>query len=117
VKLPSVRDRGQPGIADPASARGCLRTIGGWGWTSRSLGAISLNGVAIAAGALAGGMLPGVVTEGLANEAGSAGSGERHPPRLTVLRASHPGSFELAHKLRDGDMALQAPGLAETYDS
>src|SRR5258708_15505598 len=39
-----------------------------------------------------------------------------YPPRLTGLRGSHPGSFELAHKLRDGDLPLQAPGPAETYD-
>jgi spermidine dehydrogenase len=75
-----------------------------------------LNGVAIAAGAIAGGMLPGVVTEGLANEAAAPGQQSDYPPRLTGLRGSHPGSFEPAHKLRDGDLPLQARGPAETYD-
>ena len=75
-----------------------------------------LNGVAIAAGAVASGMLPGVVTEGLANEAAARGQESDYPPRLTGLRGSHPGSFELAHKLRDGDLAPLAPGPAETYD-
>src|SRR5258708_36102784 len=74
-----------------------------------------LNGVAIAAGAIAGGMLAGVVTEGLANEAAARGQQSDYPPRLTGLRGSHPGTFELAHKLRDGDHPLQAPGPAETY--
>ncbi len=73
-----------------------------------------LNGVAIAVGAIAGGRLISTATEGLAGEA--AAQAQYHPPRLTGLRGSHPGSFELAHKLRDGDLALQAPGAAETYD-
>jgi spermidine dehydrogenase len=73
-----------------------------------------LNGVAIAAGAIAGGMLAGAATEGFAGEA--AAPSQYYPPRLTGLRGSHPGSFELAHKLRDGDLALAAPGAAESYD-
>ena len=75
-----------------------------------------LNGVAIAAGSIAGGMLPGVVTEGLAKEAAARARPNFYPPRLTGLRGSHPGSFELAHKLRDGDLPLQSPGAVETYD-
>jgi len=39
-----------------------------------------------------------------------------YPPRLSGLRGSHPGSFELAHKLGDGDLPLQAPGPSKTYD-
>jgi len=75
-----------------------------------------LNGVAITAGAIAGGMLSGVVTEDLAKEVPVRGQRSDYPPRLTGLRGSHPGSFELAHKLRDGDLPLQAPDPAETYD-
>src|SRR5215467_10053490 len=86
-----------------------------------------LNGVAIAAGAIAGGMLPGVATQGLANEAAARGQQSDYPPRLTGLRGSHAGSFEVAHKLRDPHptlprkrgrvgWGLQAPGPAETYD-
>jgi spermidine dehydrogenase len=73
-----------------------------------------LNGVAIAVGSIAGGRLMGAATEGLAGEA--AAQPQYYPPRLTGLRGSHPGSFELAHKLRDGDLALAAPRGAETYD-
>src|SRR5260370_21420078 len=75
-----------------------------------------VRGVAVAAGAIDGGMLPGATTEGVANEAAARGRQSGYPPRLTGLRGSHPGSFELAHKLRDGDLPLQAPGPAETYD-
>jgi spermidine dehydrogenase len=39
-----------------------------------------------------------------------------YPPRLVGLRGSHPGSFELAHKLRDGNLPLRTSGPAETYD-
>jgi spermidine dehydrogenase len=66
-----------------------------------------LNGVAIA---IAGGILP-VVPETLA-----AARQTDYPPSLTGLRGSHPGSFELAHKLRDGDLQLRAPPPAERYD-
>ena len=75
-----------------------------------------LNGVAIAAGSVASGMLLGMVMEGCAEEAAAPARRSYYPPRLTGLRGSHPGSFELAHKLRDGDLPLHAPGLAETYD-
>jgi spermidine dehydrogenase len=66
-----------------------------------------LNGVAIA---IAGGILP-VVPGTLA-----AARRAHYPPSLTGLRGSHPGSFELAHKLRDGDLQLRAPPPAERYD-
>jgi spermidine dehydrogenase len=75
-----------------------------------------LNGVAIAAGSIASGMLPDMVAEVLADEASAQDRPGYYPPRLTGLRGSHPGSFEVAHKLRDGDLPLQAPGLVETYD-
>jgi len=39
------------------------------------------------------------------------------PPALTGLRGSHPGSFEAAHALRDGDAkAAPAESTGETYD-
>jgi spermidine dehydrogenase len=75
-----------------------------------------LNGVAIAVGSIAGGVLPGVVAQGFADEAAAQARQSHYPPRLTGLRGSHPGSFESAHKLRDGDLPLQASGPAETYD-
>lgn len=42
-----------------------------------------------------------------------------YPPALTGLRGSHPGSFETAHTLRDGDFwqtAGQPVEIAEKYD-
>ena len=61
-----------------------------------------LNGVAVTAGALAGGGLFG----GSAAFAAAAWPQDEpayYPPTLTGMRGSHPGSFENAHKLRDGD--------------
>src|SRR5262249_56948005 len=67
-------------------------------------------------GAVAGGVLPGVVAEGGANAAAARDQRSHYPPRLTGLRGSHPGSLELVHKLRGGNLRLPAPGPAETYD-
>ncbi|MDE2221137.1 MAG: NAD(P)-binding protein, partial [Gammaproteobacteria bacterium] len=39
-----------------------------------------------------------------------------YPPRLTGLRGSHPGSFESAHALRDGQKLPEPHGLDEQYD-
>ena len=75
-----------------------------------------LNGVAIAAGSIAGGMLPGMAVEASAAEAAAQDRPGYYPPRLTGLRGSHPGSFEVAHQLRDGNLPLQAPAQFETYD-
>ena len=75
-----------------------------------------LNGVAIAAGSIASGMLPGIVTEVFANGAAAQDRPSYYPPRLTGLRGSHPGSFEMAHELRDGNLQLPASVRAETYD-
>jgi spermidine dehydrogenase len=72
-----------------------------------------------------------VVASGLSPELAQAAAAERaaqdqpgyYPPLLNGLRGSHPGSFEAAHALRDGDFwkgansgvgALQETG--ETYD-
>jgi spermidine dehydrogenase len=65
-----------------------------------------LNGVTIAVGAIGGGL----DAEQAAAQAGlTAGpvwpqdQPRYNPPLLTGLRGSHPGSFEAAHALRDGD--------------
>jgi spermidine dehydrogenase len=75
-----------------------------------------LDCIAVAASSIAAGMLPGVVTEGLAKEVVGGDRRSPYPPRLTGLRGSHPGSFELAHELRHGNLPLRVPGPAETYD-
>ena len=58
-----------------------------------------LNGVAVAVGAFGGGLVGGgaaaAATPWPQDQAGY------YPPGLTGLRGSHPGSFEVAHQLRD----------------
>jgi len=79
-------------------------------WNDKSLGMNRpidrrdfLNGVAVAIGALgAGGLAAGPALA----QAGAAWPQDQpgyYPPVLTGLRGSHPGSFENAHALRDGD--------------
>jgi spermidine dehydrogenase len=75
-----------------------------------------LNGVAIAAGAAAAGMLTGFGADSEAGAATAAAARVHYPPRLTGLRGSHPGSFEAAHRLRDGDLKVDGPAASETYD-
>ncbi len=60
-----------------------------------------LNGVAVAiGGGLAAGAVAAFAQPGAAWPQDRAGY---YPPALTGLRGSHPGSFEAAHSLRDGD--------------
>jgi spermidine dehydrogenase len=75
-----------------------------------------LDCIAIAASSIAAGMLPGVVSGGLAKEVVGGDRRSLYPPRLTGLRGSHPGSFELAHELRHGNIPLRVSGPTETYD-
>ena len=79
-----------------------------------------LNGVPLAiGGAVAGGLWPGLVGPGLAADAASQDAAGYYPPALTGLRGSHPGAFEAAHRLRDGDFWSRAgvtKQTGETYD-
>jgi spermidine dehydrogenase len=69
-----------------------------------------LNGVPLAVGgAVAGGLLP----RAAAAEAPQDAPGY-YPPTSTGLRGSHPGSFEAAHHLRDGDFWSQAGKITST---
>src|SRR5439155_9126939 len=75
-----------------------------------------LNGVAVSIGSslipaelLAMGELSGAPEK----------AADYYPPALTGLRGSHPGSFEVAHSVRDGDFwnrAGQAIDTRERYD-
>jgi spermidine dehydrogenase len=77
-----------------------------------------LNGMAIGAGGvLAGAWLPGML------DAQTAATGQDapgyYPPTLTGMRGSHPGSFETAHAVRDGDFwekAGKPVDTGENYD-
>jgi spermidine dehydrogenase len=71
-----------------------------------------LNGVAVTAGAA---MMPPRLFS--ANE--SEKSATYYPPALTGMRGSHPGSFDVAHALRDGtfwDSVGKPEETGETYD-
>jgi spermidine dehydrogenase len=79
-----------------------------------------LDGVALAIG---GSILAGV--PGLsATQAGKEGSApenspEYYPPALLGMRGNHPGSFEVAHRLRDGtfwETAGKPEDTGERYD-
>ena len=58
-----------------------------------------LNGFALAAGAS---VIPPEMYSLLAAEADPEKSAKYYPPSRSGLRGSHPGSFEVAHSLRDG---------------
>jgi spermidine dehydrogenase len=73
-----------------------------------------LNGVAIAVGSASLGSSKTLAQ----TQTSSPGTSDYYPPALTGLRGSHPGSFEVAHMLRDGGLA-QLPDVtpdAEIYD-
>jgi spermidine dehydrogenase len=77
-----------------------------------------LNGMAIGAGGvLASAWLPGMLA------AQTAATGQDapgyYPPALTGMRGSHPGAFETAHAVRDGNFwatAGKPVDTGETYD-
>ncbi len=77
-----------------------------------------LNGMAIAAGgALASTWLPGSLAAQTSAAAQDAPG--YYPPALTGMRGSHPGAFETAHSVRDGDFWANAGKpvpTGETYD-
>ncbi|MGM0633637.1 MAG: NAD(P)-binding protein [Pseudomonadota bacterium] len=64
-----------------------------------------LNGVSLGIGGLA---MPGSLLRAQSGQA-------PYPPGLTGLRGSHPGSFEAAHALRDGQ-SFNASDTGEYYD-
>src|ERR1700728_2019374 len=73
-----------------------------------------LSGVPLAiGGAVAGGLLRDAAAGGAAQDTPGY-----YPPALTGLRGDHPGSFESAHRLRDGDLseAAAVTPVSETYD-
>lgn len=74
-----------------------------------------LNGVALTVGAA---IVPSDLF-GAEKTAGPETSSAYYPPALTGLRGSHPGSFEVAHSLRDSSFWSQAGtpvDTGETYD-
>jgi spermidine dehydrogenase len=71
-----------------------------------------LNGAAMGLGVT---LLP----SSLSGRTGEGNASDYYPPALTGLRGSHPGSFEVAHSLRDGtfwDTAGTPKDTGEKYD-
>jgi spermidine dehydrogenase len=77
-----------------------------------------LNGVAVAVGTSA--LAPGSVLANLLQVDAKPFAPEKdpgyYPPLRTGMRGSHPGSFEVAHAMRDGETWANAAMDDETYD-
>jgi spermidine dehydrogenase len=74
-----------------------------------------VNGVGIA---VAGSVLLPRYASGLGSMGPAAAAGTDYPPRRTGMRGSHPGSFEVAHQMRDehGWDLSTAVATGESYD-
>ena len=75
-----------------------------------------VNGLSVAT---AGSLLPVGWQRALSAADAPASAVDSYPPRRTGLRGSHPGSFEVAHRLRDQhgwDLAGAALNTSEEYD-
>ncbi|KIC38774.1 hypothetical protein RA27_19325 [Ruegeria sp. ANG-R] len=69
-----------------------------------------INGVAVSIGAAA-------TTPWLAKPGMAASGNAAYPPALTGMRGSHPGSFEVMHRIgRDGEDAPQTDKISGKYD-
>jgi spermidine dehydrogenase len=68
------------------------------------------------AGLMAAAWLPGCGQRETAMPVAAQDRTGYYPPRLTGLRGSHPGSFESAHALRDGQALPTPEDLDEQYD-
>src|SRR5271155_2375396 len=75
-----------------------------------------LNGVPIAVGA-AGGLFPEFAAAAFAGTPAPQDQPGYYPPALTGLRGSHPGAYEAAHRLRDGDFWSQTGNVTATGES
>ena len=74
-----------------------------------------LNGIPLAiGGAVAGQLLPAYIAAAFGAGQAPQDAPGYYPPALTGMRGSHPGSFEAAHRLRDGDFWSQSPKPAPT---
>lgn len=71
-----------------------------------------MNGAAMAIGAS---LLPRVATADSFNRQEPQNQSGYYPPTKTGMRGSHPGSFEIAHSLRDGTFWSSAPKPVVTF--
>ena len=78
-----------------------------------------LNGVAVGIGALGGARLPRFALHAETASCGGGGAADFYPPALSGMRGSQPGSYDVAHALRDGTFwqsAGRPVDTGETYD-
>ena len=75
-----------------------------------------LNGIAVGAGGLLAGNWLGsnVLAQSSAIPKGLQDAANYYPPVLTGMRGSHPGSYEVAHSLRDGNFWQKAGKPVDT---
>jgi spermidine dehydrogenase len=76
-----------------------------------------LNGVAVGIGALGYASLPDLAHGTQAAFQAGADSAKFDPPALTGLRGSAPGSYDIAHALRDGNFWETAGSPADTHET
>ncbi len=75
-----------------------------------------LNGASLA---ITGSLLPpGLIASASPAEIATGKVADHYPPLLSGMRGSHPGSFEVAHKVRDGALAAfgNVEDTNESYD-
>lgn len=72
-----------------------------------------LQGVALGTAAVAGGLSP-ELAEAAQQEQRAQDAPGYYPPTRLGMRGSHPGSFEAAHEVRDGDFWNNASSLEDT---
>jgi spermidine dehydrogenase len=73
-----------------------------------------LNGVAVGIGALGYGRVPGLASSLQSDPA--VASAEAYPPSLTGMRGLAPGSYDVAHSLRDGAFWESAGTLGDSHE-
>jgi spermidine dehydrogenase len=76
-----------------------------------------LNGVAVGVGTLGYAGLPGLASSHQGDSITSHNSVEPYPPSLTGMRGSAPGSYDVAHALRDGTFLERAGSPADTHEN
>ncbi|MFZ0419225.1 MAG: NAD(P)-binding protein [Candidatus Sulfotelmatobacter sp.] len=76
-----------------------------------------LNGVAVGIGALGYSSLPGLASTLQNDSKATSTSVNTYPPALTGMRGSAPGSFDIAHSLRDGTFWETAGSPIDTHET
>src|SRR5215472_12912474 len=75
-----------------------------------------LNGVAVGAGGVAAGALFPSLLRAQGSQRFAQDAPGYYPPTLTGMRGSHPGAFEVAHSVRDGDFREKAGQPIDTHE-